>query len=369
MRILHVVNGLGTGGAEKLIVDIVPLIVVKGHVVDVLLLNGENTPFLKELRELGCCTIISLGFSFYNPFYIFKIIPYLKKYDLVHVHLFPSMYFVALAKLISFSKTKIIFTEHNTSNSRMKNLFMYPLERCIYSQYHSVICITESVQQVLMRKFAFFKNKFKVVENGIDIHRVQTVIGYDRDKFGYIEKDRLICMVAGFRVQKDQDTVVKALKLLPIGYKIIFIGTGDRLEEVKALARTLDVLERITFLGLRTDVISLIKMCDIVVLSSHWEGFGLAAVEGMACGVPVVASDVDGLAQVVSGGGLLFEKGNAKELANKIRSLEDSAYYEKICLAGIEKAGNYDISIMINKTMVLYHSVFDQSRKDINKPV
>ncbi|MCH5719945.1 glycosyltransferase [Niabella hibiscisoli] len=70
-------------------------------------------------------------------------------------------------------------------------------------------------------------------------------------------------------------------------------------------------------MGQRGDVYQLIKMCDLAILSSHWEGFGLSAVEAMACGVPLIASNVSGLSQVVADGGLTFEKGNEKDLVKK----------------------------------------------------
>ena len=82
MRILQIIDGLGTGGAEKLLVDTVPLLVDKGFVVDVLLLNGERTPFYFELEKTHSCTIFSLGKSYYNPLYIFKMASFFKKYDL-----------------------------------------------------------------------------------------------------------------------------------------------------------------------------------------------------------------------------------------------------------------------------------------------
>ena len=105
MKILHLINNLNTGGAEKLLLETLPLYNQKGIKVDLLLLDGKDYPFLKELNNQNCCTIYNLGkASAYNPFLIFKIIPYLKRYDLIHAHLFPTLYWLAFAKLISFNK-------------------------------------------------------------------------------------------------------------------------------------------------------------------------------------------------------------------------------------------------------------------------
>ena len=125
MRILQLINNLNTGGAEKLILETIPLFNKQNIQTDLAFLNGYDYPFLKILKNLKCCSIFSLGNkSVYNPILIFKIIPHLKKYDLVHVHIFPSLYCVALAKMISFSEVKLVYTEHSTSNNRRKRLVL-----------------------------------------------------------------------------------------------------------------------------------------------------------------------------------------------------------------------------------------------------
>ena len=119
MRILVISNSLATGGAEKLILDTIPLFISKKVEVELLLLNGKNHPFLKQLKEVSNCKVHSLSKgTVYNPLLLFKLVSFLKKFSLIHVHLFPSLYWVAIAKALSFSKTKLVFTEHNTTNRR-----------------------------------------------------------------------------------------------------------------------------------------------------------------------------------------------------------------------------------------------------------
>ena len=103
MKIVHIINNFASGGAEKLLLDTIPLYREKGIEVDLLLLNGKPSPFMNALKEKGCCSIYSLGLnSEYNPIQVFKLVPFLKKYDIAHVHLFPSQYWAVLAKLLSF---------------------------------------------------------------------------------------------------------------------------------------------------------------------------------------------------------------------------------------------------------------------------
>ena len=177
MKVLHVINSLATGGAEKLLVDTLPFYRQRGLQIDLLVLNGTTHPFTERLNELNCCTIFSLGKgSVYNPLNILKLIPYLKKYDLIHVHLFPAQYWVVLAKLISFSKTKLVFTEHNTSNRRIKNSLFCLIDRYSYRLYYKIICITNEIKSILINHTGLPFDRFRVIENGINLQNINNSI-------------------------------------------------------------------------------------------------------------------------------------------------------------------------------------------------
>lgn len=357
MKILHIINSLNTGGAEKLVVDILPLLNQKGMITDLALLNAVKTPFYEKLMQQnkfeGEIYQFSIG-SVYSPFHIFKIVPLLNKYDVIHAHLFPVQYFLVLAKILSFSKTKLIFTEHSTSNRRLQNSNYKWIEKFIYKHYSKIICITEEVKEVLKSKLQLPENRLEVINNGISLSEIKECKAYNKTDFGFSTEDKLLVMVAGFRTEKDQDTLIKCIKILPSNYKLILVGDGERKSILESLIKEENLQDRITLLGIRNDVISIIKMCNVAVLSSHWEGFGLAAAEAMACGVPTIASDVKGLNKVVENGGLLFEKGNIEDLKDKIMSLEDEAFYQSICEKGKEKAQQYDIEEMVNNLLLTY---------------
>lgn len=178
-----------------------------------------------------------------------------------------------------------------------------------------------------------------------------------------IRMDQLLCWAAthvypeGKGVKNDLSRfkiTSKPLKFLPEDYKLLLVGDGARRLILEDLVVTLQLQDRVTFLGLRKDVYPLIKMCDIAILSSHWEGFGLVAVEAMASGIPLIASNVKGLAQVVDGGGLLFEPSNVEDLISKILELNDPNLYMQTVNNCLEKSKNYDINIMIEKLITLY---------------
>ncbi|SHG59711.1 glycosyltransferase [Flavobacterium johnsoniae] len=362
MKVLQIINNLSTGGAEKLILETIPLFRKKGVEADLLVLDDTKYPYMKELEALKCCTIISTGKrSLYNPLLIFKIIPYLKKYDLIHVHLFPAQYWTIIAKIISFSKTKIIFTEHNTFNRRMQNFFFKKIDKNIYRFYDKIICITKEVKEVMLKHCEFKSKDIFVIENGVNLDSIIKASPMLREEIDrrILESDKLLIQVAGFRAQKDQKTVIRSLQYLDLSVKLLLVGDGIFRKECENLVVELGLKERVFFLGIRIDVPNLIKMADISVVSSHWEGFGLVAVESMAAGKPVIASNVEGLSNVVEGAGILFEKGNDIELASKIKKVLNNSVYNQLVNLGLKRAEKYNITNMVDLHIDMYKSLLE----------
>ena len=364
MKILHIINSLATGGAEKLIAETLPLYAECGVEVDLLLLNGIEHPFFKDLASKKCCRIFSLGTgSIYNPLHIFRIIPFLKKYDLVHVHLFPAQYFVVLAKIISGANTKLIFTEHSTSNRRIRGNFLVRyLDVYIYKKYDKIIAISEKVRSVLQNYTKIEIDKFCVIENGVNIDKISRAIPANRNillKKSTL-KDCLIIQVSSFQEPKDQKTLIRAMALLPDFFKLILVGVGALQKESEVLVAELGLQKNVFFLGVRMDVPQLLKTADIVVLSSKYEGLSLSSIEGMASGKPFIASDVPGLKEIVAGAGILFPLGDVQKLAEEILQLAtDENYYNRIAKQCMHRSQDFDIIKMVDSHLALYHQLIN----------
>lgn len=361
MKILQIINSLDTGGAEKLLLETIPLYKKKGIEMDLLLLDGKEYPFLKQLVKQECCQVYRLeNGSIYNPFHIFKIIPYLKKYDIVHVHLFPSLYWVSIAKMLGFIKTPLIYTEHNTNNRRRKSTFFKFMDNLFYNNYARIVTISDDVDLNLKDQLnAKFVERIQLIKNGVNLNKLNLAKPYLKEEVSVEKEDAIIVQVSSFTTQKDQLTLVKALTSLPDKVKLLLIGDGALIEDVKVKVSSLKLQDRVQFLGIRMDVPKLLKTADIVVLSSNYEGLSLSSVEGLASGRPFVASNVSGLKDVVGGAGLLFEKGNYKELARHINDLlEDEFYYNKISARCLKRSKEYDINGMIEKYIVMFEELF-----------
>lgn len=200
-------------------------------------------------------------------------------------------------------------------------------------------------------------DKFVVIENGIDIKKYREAAPYNKAEVnGMLDEDtKLICMVGRFTKEKDQLTVIRAVSHLPKNVHLILVGEGPLKEQHVDYVQKLSLKDRVHFLGFREDVHRILKTVDIVVLSSNWEGSPLAAIEGMAAGKPVIASNVPGLSEVVQGAGILFEKGDYIDLSEKIKKLlEDKKLYNEIREKCSKRAEKFDINHMIKRYVDIY---------------
>lgn len=348
MKILHLINAIEIGGAQRLLVDLLPRLAQKEEVVDVAVYENLENDFTQQLIDEGIRIIVLGEKNYRNPMLVFKLRKLFRNYDLVHVHLFPSSYWASLAA--RGLNIKMVFTEHSTSNARRGKAFFRPIEKYIYSGYDKIISISQQTQEALVQWLGHCDERFVVVNNGIDTHKFATACSA-------IEGGTLI-MVARFVSAKDHQTVIRAMQLLPDDVTLDFVGDGPTRPACEALAQELGVEKRIRFLGERTDVTTLMSASRIGIQSSFWEGFGLTAVEIMASGKPVVATNVEGLRQVVDGAGLLFEVGDEKALATHISHLlNQDTFYQEVAKRCQERASQYDISKMATRYQELYHNL------------
>jgi len=358
MKILQLINSLNSGGAEKLVTDLCTAYLAKGETVELGLISGHQTVFLDRIKEISPeLKIHDLGSlkDLYHPKHIFKLRKVLRNYDVVHVHLFPALYWAGFASFFLGNKVKLLFTEHNTTNRRRKHPVLKHLDRFVYRRYSKIISISDAVDKNIREHLGKLGQRVVQINNGINLDEVTFAKPYTKKELGFEEKDTLLLQVSSFTPQKDQQTLIKSLLELPANTHLILVGNGSLKDEIETETAALNLADRVHFYGLRNDVPRLLKSVDIVVLSSNFEGLSLSCVEGLASGKPFVASEVPGLTEVVKGHGVVFPQGDATALAAKITELlNDKAYYEKVVATGVERSKQFDINDMVNGYLQQY---------------
>ena len=356
MKILHVIYSLKVGGAERLLSELVPRLKLLGNDVDILVFNGTKTLVYESCEERGV-NIISLNTpSAYSIVNAIKMIPIIKNYDIIHAHTTPAQVMSVIASLFVSRKIKLVTTEHSTNNHRRGKLLFRLFDRWMYSHFSRIICIAEP-SKINLEKQIGKTNKAVVIENGINVEAFKTALKCERSTIGCCDNDFVLTMVGRFVDAKDQDTIIKALAKLPQRVKLVLVGEGARLEECKRLAYEENVFDRTHFVGIRNDVPNILKGSDISLMSSHWEGLSLSSVEGMSVGIPFIASNVQGLREVVEGAGVLFKESDPNELALIIKELMDNPeYYQHVSATCLERARKYDIS----NTALRYNTLYKE---------
>ena len=398
MKILHIITSLHTGGAETLVVNMLPRFVALGHEVGLVVFNGERTALTERLeRECPECKLYALGTGYYNPTYILKLIKIMRQYDVIHTHNSSPQLFAAIANC--FAKKKLVTTEHNTNNRKRGNWLLAKIDRWMYTRYDKIICISDKAEENLReylnengkanishteitenaekKRHAdhadylttdctndtdFYNENEKVNENGNGkiitiyngveveaIHQAKPLDGEKPSRF-------VVVMVAAFRPQKDQDTLIKAMSLLPKDrFELWLVGDGERRNCLEELVVRHNLTDNVRLLGLRTDVPRILKTADVVVMSTHYEGLSLSNIEGMSSGKPFVASDVDGIHEVTDGYGILVPHEDAEALAGVIKRLaEDKAYYDEVAKRCYQRARQFDIAEMVERYNTAY---------------
>lgn len=357
MKLLHVITSLYTGGAEMLVVNLVPHFQKLGYEVGVVVFNGEHTPLMERLEtECPQCKIYKLGDSFYNPWYIVKLVKIMQGYDIVHTHNSSPQLYASVANL--FCGKKLVTTEHNTNNRKRANWILSKIDQWMYSKYDRVICISNQAEENLkkyLQNKKLEKTQIETIYNGVDIekiHSAKPMMEFRNEKF-------VIVMVSAFRPQKDHETLVRAMAKLPKDkYEVWLVGGGESYDKIVQLVQKLKVEQNVKFWGVRTDVYRILKSADVVVMSTHYEGLSLSNIEGMAVGKPFIASDVEGIREITEGYGILVPHQDADALANAIEQLHDDSHlYKQIADRCYERASQFDISKMVSRYNNVYLSI------------
>jgi glycosyltransferase involved in cell wall biosynthesis len=363
MRIIHVIGTLGFGGAQSLLVDLASSQKLLGHDVSVIeLSNACASIFRKPLLEKGITIQAVSNSSVYSIKHIIKVSNYIKSADIVHVHLFPALYWVALSKKFFGGNYKLLYTEHSTHNKRRGARLWRFLDKWIYQSYDRIVACSDSAKSSFDEAFPTLC--CLSIPNGINLTKFKNAQAYDKNAlWGVAENTRVSTMVARFEYPKRQEVIVEALKELPDKFHCALVGGAEGqqgIEKVKKIAEDEGVLDRVHFMYTRSDVPQILKSSDFIILSSDFEGLSLSMLEGMSVGKPFIASEAPGLTDVVAGSGILFSPGDAHALASVLRELDENVTrYEEVAKLCAQKADEYDINNVAQKYIEVYKQVLN----------
>jgi N-acetyl-alpha-D-glucosaminyl L-malate synthase BshA len=264
-----------------------------------------------------------------------------EKLDIVHAHYaIPHATAAYLARQILGSRgaPRVITTLHGTDITLLGSDRSYSetVAFCI-QQSDGVTAVSESLKVDTYRELGVTR-EIRVIPNFVDcqLHRRRNVPQI-RAEFAP-RGEKLVIHVSNFRPVKRVDAVIDVFaRVRPrVSSRLLMVGDGPQLSEAARLARSLGIAEDVLFLGEQDQVVPLLSAADVFLLPSEQESFGLAALEAMACEVPVVTSRVGGLPEVVTHGldGFLHELDDLDGMAESTRRLmTDVAVHDRMAAA------------------------------------
>lgn len=328
MRILFVSTSTTLGGAEKTVYCLATLLDPKRFEVTSVVSLKPFGAYAERLAALGVPTT-TLGLrgrpSLKQVRELARIIDF-QKPDVVHAVMYQAIQLCRLAKGRTSHKFKLISSPR--VSYRTRSAFTLLVDRVLKNRDDLLLAECESSRRYLVSKLGYAPAKVKTIYNGIDIAGwpvSKTDRQQKRLELRLSGQDLLVGIVGRLETQKGHAVLLEALakvrQRLPL--RCVIIGEGPKRALLEAQIRRLSLDKAVWLLGERRDVTAWLSSLDIFALPSLWEGLPNALLEAMALGLPVVASAVDGVPEVVEDNknGLLVAARQPAALAKRLAEL------------------------------------------------
>ena len=295
-----------------------------------------------------------------------------EKLDLLHVHYaIPHASAAYMAqKILSEQGINIPFitTLHGTDITLVgKDPSFEPVITFSINHSNIVTAVSESLKKDTLEHFKI-KKTIKVIPNFICFEDYKLLNNEKYKKRIASNNEKIITHVSNFRKVKRIQDVLKIFKIINNSNpsKLVLVGDGPERPKMERLARELEISDHVNFLGNLKSTKEVLNISDLFILPSSSESFGLAALEALACGVPVISTNSGGIPEVVEHGksGFLSEAGNFKEMGqNALNIISDNQTHNQFKSNAIKSAKKFDIQHILPK----YEEVYKESLNTINQ--
>lgn len=291
------------------------------------------------------------------------------KLDIFHVHYaIPHASAAYMARQILLQKgidIPVITTLHGTDITLVgKDPTYEPVVTYSINQSCGVTAVSESLRQDTFAHFDI-KNEIEVIPNFIDFSRFKKI---NKDHFKKAiapNGEKILVHTSNFRKVKRVEDVIQVFSIVSkeVPSKLLMVGDGPERQNAEVLARSLCTQLDVRFLGKQEAVEELLAIADVFLLPSESESFGLAALEAMACEVPVVSSNAGGIPEVNINGqtGFLLEVGDVKGMAEKtLELLQDEEKLQQFKRNAFAHAQKFNIDNILPQYEAFYRKIKEQ---------
>jgi sugar transferase (PEP-CTERM/EpsH1 system associated) len=367
IKVLHVLDSLGVGGMERVVIEVVNHLDQSqfDQVVCCVSRPGEAA---RHLRDGTRCIDLGkgAGADYLAPVKIARIIRE-EAPDVIHTQSWSGVD-AAMAKLMT-GAVRLIHSEHGRNYPRIDSepLKSRVARRCLYHLADAVFAVSSEVRDYYCRETRFPRERMLVIPNGVDLRRIgEAGAGGAREELGIGADDFVVGTVARLEATKDTITLARAFAKLysrqpEARLKLLIVGDGEQRALIEAFVAERGLNEAAIFTGLRHDAPRLLGAMNVFALSSLSEGMPITALEAMAARLPVVATNVGALPELVEEGvaGFLVEPKDDEALADRLARLYSNPELAKRFGAAARRKveREYSLELMLRRYADLYWSV------------
>ncbi|HHB95296.1 MAG TPA: glycosyltransferase [Campylobacterales bacterium] len=329
-RLIFVMPELNMGGSERVIVNIINGLDREQFSIGLILFSADGALVDEllsdiDIYDLNIYSVKKGLFPLMKKLYTLK--PDIVFGGIGHLNISLAIFIPILKKLLPH--TKFIARQSNIlsiNNRHEKHPYIHNwLYKRVYKNYNKIVCQSKQMQRDLVTNYHFPIEKTIVIPNPIDIENIERLSCVDLE-YPFSTQTINLITVGQFRYQKRHDLLLKTFAKLDKDYHTLtIIGDGIKREELKDLAKELEIIDRVAFLGHQKNPYAYIKQSDIFVLTSEFEGFPNVVLEANLCGLPVIAFETKGVdTEVIEEGinGILTPFADIDEMAKVIQSIK-----------------------------------------------
>jgi glycosyltransferase involved in cell wall biosynthesis len=263
---------------------------------------------------------------------LLRLVSFLSKarVEILHTHLFDPSVVGLTAGVVARTPLRVLTRHYSDYHTRIDRPWHVRLDRLCTRLSHGVIAVSQHTSQHLIGVEGAPPDKVHTILNGIDFDRVRVpdpeASQRLRGEFG-ADSANLLLIAARIHPEKGYDILLNAMPMIQRNggrpSLLLVAGAGPLEAHYREMARSLGIEKHVRFLGFRQDLPALMKAADVFLLPSVAEAFGLVLAEALYLGVPVIASRVGGIPEIIDDGvdGILVPPGNAESLAAAVTSL------------------------------------------------
>lgn len=330
VRVLHVLSTLLPGGSEISVLRLLGAMDARRYDFRVAFLRGE--PVLGPDFEAIGARVVPMGpCANLDPLCGMRLRRYVsrQRIELVHTHMDAADFHGALAARLGGARA-VVSTKHAPDEFRTRRTWKRApfllLERLAYEMDDAVIVVSEALASFLEEAERLPRRKMEIIGHGVDGPGTPVPRAEARRALGLPSFDPLVGAVGRLSPEKGHLHLLRALPAIAAAFHgagCVLAGDGPVRRDLEDEALRVGVAGRVVFLGRRRDVPRILSALDLFVQPSVYEGFGLSLLEAMAAGLPVVASRVGGIPEVVQDGatGILVPPGDPGALASAVIGL------------------------------------------------